>query len=90
MLQQLPLNAPRDGAEDARGITLRSIARAIWQQDAHLASLLRQNSSYGRRFLYVEDEVVSSLNASEFADTVMRTSAEWHERLQRHAAAQAQ
>eukprot|EP00959_Pyramimonas_sp_CCMP1952_P306873 6422622-Pyramimonas_sp.AAC.1 len=89
MLQQLPLDTSHDGAEDSRRITLRSIARAIWQQDTHLTSLLRHNTEYGQRFLNVDNGAVSLLNSSEFAETVIRTNAEWHERLQRHAAAQA-
>ena len=37
-LIQLPIGDASEGAEDARRLTMRSIARCVWLQDARLAS----------------------------------------------------
>ncbi|CAK0838651.1 unnamed protein product [Prorocentrum cordatum] len=91
-LIQLPIGDSSEGAEDARRLTMRSIARCVWLQDARLASRLVATTQLGRKYLMIsetDDELTPRITFTDQQDFEHYTgmlNIAWAERQQAQAA----
>eukprot|EP00959_Pyramimonas_sp_CCMP1952_P325005 6802825-Pyramimonas_sp.AAC.1 len=90
-LQRLPLTSNDTNACEARFVTLRAIARAVWRQDLRTGATLMATTEFGARFLALSSSsLLSLLEPDAFRDLFREMSAAALERRRSQAAALAQ
>eukprot|EP00959_Pyramimonas_sp_CCMP1952_P049987 1044919-Pyramimonas_sp.AAC.1 len=78
-----------DISKEICGMTLRSIARAVWNQNKDLACTLRNNTEVGRKYLQIDGDSVKLIQPVDYTNETLDTHSSLAEERRARAAANA-